>query len=243
MKPFTLALIGCSATKLGRVAAARDLYQGGLFKLSLAVAERWADRALILSARHHLVALEEALEPYDERLPNQREMLAGWGRVVGERLCSALGVTQDDTEACERAALKVLALAPGPYLQAIDFPCKEAWSQPLRGLGIGQQKAKLAELRRQGPAAENSKEAGHARRLARRQTARVSRSQLRQVGSGASSPEGPRDAASVAPPTPEPSLARLILDLEGAYPGDGEMLLPVDVWRLMLERARAEVAT
>jgi len=38
-----------------------------------------------------------------------------------------------------------------------------------------------------------------------------------------------------------PSLARLILDLDGACPGEGELLLPENVWEMVVRRAKVEL--
>lgn len=61
----TIALVACSTTKLSTPAPARDLYQGHLFRLSRAWAERFASSWYILSAKYAVLDPDRVIEPYD----------------------------------------------------------------------------------------------------------------------------------------------------------------------------------
>lgn len=64
-----VVVIGCTGPKANTAQAARDLYQGRNFGLTLAAAlaevDQDADRVFILSAGHGLVRLSTVLEPYE----------------------------------------------------------------------------------------------------------------------------------------------------------------------------------
>lgn len=61
--------ITCVKKKADKKCAARDLYISALFKKNLAYAESLKpDNIYILSAKHHLVELDDILEPYNETL-------------------------------------------------------------------------------------------------------------------------------------------------------------------------------
>lgn len=65
-------LISCCAEKLPYAAPAKDLYQSKGFKERLSIAKSHnPDSILILSAKHHIVELDQVLEPYDVCLSNQ----------------------------------------------------------------------------------------------------------------------------------------------------------------------------
>jgi hypothetical protein len=128
---YRVGLVACSAGKLDHAAPARDLYTSQLFRKAAAYADATCDRWYILSAKHGLLAPEDVVEPYDERLPrNPRSAdVRRW----------AIGV---------RAALDyVLADVPGATLvvlagEAYRVPLAGApWplEVPMAGLGIGQQ--------------------------------------------------------------------------------------------------------
>lgn len=147
MKPYRFALLACSAGKLDRPAPARELYTGQLFRLSLQVAEALADTVLVLSAKHGVVELEQVLEPYDLSLADlEKHQREQWGANVVTDLLRRFGV-KDRTSRPEGVAVgaDVLCLAPQSYVSALGF-----WyvcpAQPLKGLGIGQQKAKLGQM-------------------------------------------------------------------------------------------------
>ena len=65
-------LISCCKEKLNFAAKAKDLYQSEGFKKRLSEAfSHNPDEILILSAKHHIVELDQVLEPYDVCLSNQ----------------------------------------------------------------------------------------------------------------------------------------------------------------------------
>jgi hypothetical protein len=115
-----LALIGCSARKLNRPPAARDLCRGDLFRKALAYAEHRFDRTMILSARYGLLSLGRIIAPYDLTLNTM-------------------------SQAEHRAWAASIALPPG---LDITYLCGRAYHEflpagrtPLAGLGIGRQLA------------------------------------------------------------------------------------------------------
>lgn len=68
----TVYLISCCKEKLNFAAKAKDLYQSDGFKERLSEAlSHNPNEILILSAKHHLVELDQVLEPYDVCLSNQ----------------------------------------------------------------------------------------------------------------------------------------------------------------------------
>lgn len=82
-----VALVACSASKLDHRAPARELYsRSDLFTKALAWGEAFADQALILSAEHGLVELDQELDPYNTRLPRQKAAQDLWGRRVLQQL-------------------------------------------------------------------------------------------------------------------------------------------------------------
>lgn len=124
----TIALLGCSARKLGHPAPVRALYQGDLFRKGLAWAEATCDRVMVLSALHGLVALDQVVAPYDLTL---NDLSAAERRAWAERIRLPDG---DPVYLCGRNYWQ--HLRPG--------------ATPLAGLGIGQQlgwlKAHCAEI-------------------------------------------------------------------------------------------------
>ena len=68
----TIYLISCCKEKLPTSAKAKDLYQSEGFKHRLSYARfQKADEILILSAKYHIVELDQVLEPYDVYLSNE----------------------------------------------------------------------------------------------------------------------------------------------------------------------------
>lgn len=150
-KPYRFAILACSAAKLRQPAKARDLYVGALFVLAHQYAELVADRVLILSARHGVVEADKTLEPYDQQLPKEKHRREQWGVMVARSLCAAIapGVDWSSVSAMDAANERVLCLAPQSYVEPVWMYGIRSWHRPLRGLGIGQQKRRLAELIRE----------------------------------------------------------------------------------------------
>lgn len=66
-----IVLIACVAKKVDKISKAQDLYESTLFKSSLAYAKALKpDKILILSALHHVLELNDVIEPYDVTLSN-----------------------------------------------------------------------------------------------------------------------------------------------------------------------------
>ena len=137
----SVGLVGCGSAKLRHPALARDLYTGALFRKSRAYVEARCDRWYVLSAKHGLVDPDQILEPYDVRLgrviPRAPERSAlpvwDWAAMVTEQLVEAL-------RDVHRPELTVLA---GEQYRTILHPCRWIFSEPMKGLGIGEQLAWL----------------------------------------------------------------------------------------------------
>jgi len=66
-----IVLIACVSKKLDKTAMAKDLYISQLFKSSLVYAKKQKpDKIFILSALHHLLKLDDVIEPYNVTLSN-----------------------------------------------------------------------------------------------------------------------------------------------------------------------------
>ncbi len=81
-----IALVACGAAKLRHRAPAKDLYIGPLFRAARAYAESCCDHWYILSAKHGLVDPETEIEPYDQEMSKDEQILSRWG----ESVCGAL---------------------------------------------------------------------------------------------------------------------------------------------------------
>lgn len=79
-----IILVTCVAPKKNHKCAAKDLYQGDLFKKSMDFAEaKNPAKIFILSGKHHLLELETEIEPYDVNLNNVLEAeLKDWSAKV-----------------------------------------------------------------------------------------------------------------------------------------------------------------
>jgi len=141
-----LVLVACCGPKLDHAAEARDIYVSDLFKKARAYAERFGGDWLILSAKHGVIDPTRVIEPYDQRPPTTR---AG-KRQFAQRLALQLR---------EHRAREIIVLAGEDYcgwIDAVDVapaaehgpPPHPAFSRvrrPLKGMGIGQQKAWLKD--------------------------------------------------------------------------------------------------
>ena len=105
-----IVLIYCVSKKRSIKAKAKDLYQGALFKYSLAYAYSLRpDKIFILSALHHVLDLETEIEPYDVTLSNvpkhkrktglkvlNTEEKKEWGKRVIEELSEQTDLGNDN---------------------------------------------------------------------------------------------------------------------------------------------------
>lgn len=155
---LTLALIACSAEKLTQLGPvpARELYQGDLFKKSVAWAELQGYTWAVLSAKHGLVEPDTELEPYDFSIKDLSDTEAWqWMTQVTQQLKTLLesaGITPSKQ-------IKIVMLAGGAYCEAgtLIHRLRNVYQveTPLKGLGgIGQQKQWLAEQLRAAGAPE-----------------------------------------------------------------------------------------
>jgi len=128
------ALIGCSASKLSGSHHAKDLYIGALFKAAKAYCEHNQLQYLILSANYGLIWPTELIRDYDLPINHlSKSERAAWGIRVLRRLDS-LSMTSR-SKSC-------LFLAGSAYYEPLAGRLPNV-QLPLKGLGIGQQKAWL----------------------------------------------------------------------------------------------------
>lgn len=133
-----IVLIACSGKKIetnGNPIAAEKLYIGPLFKKSLEYAKLInADKIFILSAKHHLVELDDKLEKYDCYLKTfDIEEKIEWSKTVIKQLKTKVDLENDE----------FIILAGKDYyrfLKGITYQ-----KLPLEGMRIG---LKLQELNR-----------------------------------------------------------------------------------------------
>ena len=131
-----LVLIACSGRKLDRPAPARELYQGQLFKSSVAYAERAELPWRVLSAKLGLVHPDDVVEPYEQRLSRRQTENSDWARRVVPELQ-------------RHAPAKIIFLAGVDYRDPLIPWCDaEAidWEAPLAGLSIGRQLSRIKTM-------------------------------------------------------------------------------------------------
>ena len=92
-----IGLISCTKSKLSHRAPARDLYSASSnFRKRVAYVEDSCDRWFVLSAKHHLVAPDDELEPYEQTLDGAPiATKRRWSEVVLHQLSEALGEPRD----------------------------------------------------------------------------------------------------------------------------------------------------
>lgn len=67
----TIVLISCVSKKRTVISKAKEMYISSLFKMSMEYAEKLnPDKILILSAKHHLLEVDDEIEPYNVTLTN-----------------------------------------------------------------------------------------------------------------------------------------------------------------------------
>lgn len=93
----TIYLISCCKEKLSQPAKAKYLYQSEGFKRRLSYAQsKNPDAIFILSAKHHIVELDQILEPYDVCLSNQTiGEQKKWAEICIANLKSRFDLTKD----------------------------------------------------------------------------------------------------------------------------------------------------
>ena len=132
-------IVSCGAAKLDRSALAADMYVGPFHHLvrRAAAALTGKSRILILSARYGLLRVSDVIEPYDLRLGQP-------GAVTAAEVC------QQAAERGLRVLHPLVVLAGRDYTEL----ARGVWRYlvaPLAGCrGIGEQRARLAEIARTG---------------------------------------------------------------------------------------------
>jgi hypothetical protein len=133
-----LVIIGCGARKTSHPAPAAKLYTGSYFTACLSAARALApdDRVFILSAKHGLLPADGQIPiaPYDLKMNDPGSVTPAEVRYQAARR-NLLG-------------RPVTALCSARYADV----CRKIWEDvdtPLAGLGIGDQRHVLAEIRRE----------------------------------------------------------------------------------------------
>jgi hypothetical protein len=136
-----IILIACVSKKRDKKAKAKELYISQLFKSSLAYANKQnPDKIFILSALHHLLDLDEEIEPYNVTLSNipklkrksglkmlgPKEKIA-WGKTVIEKLSKQTDLQNDE----------FIILAGHEYVKPIITGISHL-ANPLNGLRQGE---------------------------------------------------------------------------------------------------------
>lgn len=146
-----IVLISCVSRKGTTKAKAKDLYKGSLFTNSLLYGKSLKpDKIFILSALHHLLELNEEIEPYDVTLsyvspdnkrkkPNlkvlTKEEAKKWGQEVLKQLCEVADLKRDT----------FIILAGQSYIKPIQNGLSKI-EEPLKGIVQGKRPGKLKEL-------------------------------------------------------------------------------------------------
>ncbi|MGN6617529.1 MAG: DUF6884 domain-containing protein [Ilyomonas sp.] len=135
----TIVLISCASRKLNNRSKAKDLYQGPIFKNSLAYAEKLnPDKIFILSALHGLLPLNKEIDPYNVTLSkiskskqkpgltvlNPQEKIE-WGKKVVQQLSQEADLKND----------KFVILAGQEYIKPISDSIVY-YEDVLHGLGL-----------------------------------------------------------------------------------------------------------
>ena len=138
MSAASIALVACCSRKASAPTLARDLYQGDLFRKSVALVEQRRLPWFVLSAKHGVLEPGELVAPYNFAMADLgRADRERWAR----RACTAIALL---VEPCA-----VLMLAGVPYREWLAPMLEDRGfvvETPLEGLGIGRQKQRLVEL-------------------------------------------------------------------------------------------------
>lgn len=132
-----IALIACGSKKRDEPAPAGELYQSALFRKSLRYIEQVVepDDAFVLSAKHHLLPLDEVVAPYDRTLNRMNaDERRAWARQLLDQLRERADLDED----------RFTVLAGKKYREYL-VPHLARVEVPLEGLGIGEQLQFLSE--------------------------------------------------------------------------------------------------
>lgn len=131
-------LVACVAEKRPRAARARDLYQSDWFRKARGYVETQGGRWFILSALHGALQPGRVIEPYDVTLATMTaEERRAWGERVAAQLAGQIG-----------PHTPVVILAGRLYRDPLARWAGSRATVPMQGMGIGQQKAWLAQQAR-----------------------------------------------------------------------------------------------
>jgi cytoplasmic iron level regulating protein YaaA (DUF328/UPF0246 family) len=131
-----IALVSCCKTKLPNLAKAKDLYISDSFKKMRQYAEQNYDQWLILSALHRVVEPNEAIGPYEYTLIGKsKEEKERWSAGIFLYITIHF-TTADEIHIFAGEDYRKYLM---PLLEKAGYTVKV----PLKGLGIGQQKAWL----------------------------------------------------------------------------------------------------
>lgn len=135
-----IALIGCSKTKNDKICKTADMYKGELFKKALLLCQKLRyDEIYVLSAKHGLLQLTDAIEPYEETLNKAgKEKMKIWADKVIKQLNARIMPDDELIFYCGRNYYK--------YLEK-EIHNKKYF--PLKGLGMGRQLQYLKEALKQ----------------------------------------------------------------------------------------------
>jgi hypothetical protein len=132
----TWFLVSCVSQKRSHPMPAKDLYCSDWFTKARAYVEAQKGRRLVLSAKHGMVEPDQVIAPYEETL---------YDKTAEERRNWATSVA-DEVSRRMRRGDRVVILAGSLYREHLVPLLKEHGCEvevPMRGLGIGQQKAWL----------------------------------------------------------------------------------------------------
>ena len=139
--PKIIVLIACVSKKGDKATKARDLYISQLFKSSLTYANKQKpDKIFVLSALHHLLDIDQEIEPYNVTLSNvpkvkrkpglkilTPEEKINWGKKVIDQLSKQTDLQNDE----------FIILAGREYIKPIINSISH-YTNPLNGLRQGE---------------------------------------------------------------------------------------------------------
>jgi hypothetical protein len=135
--PLTVGLISCSAAKAPMPLSAENFYLGDLFRKSKMWVERNCDEWAILSAKYGLVLPDHVVKPYNVTLQKlDKDRRVGWAKSINYQCYMQWG--EETTYVLLCGALYRL-----PFEEHNDRQLP--FEVPMKGLGIGEQKAWLKQ--------------------------------------------------------------------------------------------------
>ncbi len=125
-----IILISCVSKKQNKPAKAKKLYISPLFKKNLEYAKSLnPNKIFILSAKYHLLELDELIEPYNTTLNNMKNIdIKNWAEKVLQQLEQKTDLTKDE----------FIFLAGERYRKFL-IPKIKGYNVPMKSLGIGKQ--------------------------------------------------------------------------------------------------------